>query len=194
MAHALHLRCATEMKRAGFLLVPLALVCAACSSSTEMVPLLTAAGIPLTDPTEAPLRVVTRSTAVQDPLRVVGTPVVYGDIEAALGHAVSSATVPWAHAHTNKSPDGWELFVEVINADSSYDGDRLVVSFGVRATLRARAGNDYLAQTQASCRQGGIVAPSKGAPIIYGCMMEIGRTLGGWLDGVDLDSVSASHH
>ena len=186
------------MNRAGFHLALVALVCAACSSSTEMVPLLTAAGIPLTDPTEVPLRVVTRSTAVQDPLRVGGTSVVYGDIEAALGHAVSSATVPWAHAHENKSSkdekDGWELFVEVINADSSYDGERLVVSFGVRATLRARAGNDYLAQTQASCRQGGIVAPQKGAPIIYGCMMEIGRTLGGWLDGVDLDAVSAASH
>ncbi len=32
-----------------------------CSGgATEMVPLLTAAGIPLTDPTEVPLRVVTR--------------------------------------------------------------------------------------------------------------------------------------
>jgi hypothetical protein len=182
------------MIRARFILVLVALVCAACSSSTEMVPLLTAAGIPLTDPTEAPLRVDTRSTAVQDPLRVKGTGVVYGDIETALGHAVSSATVPWADAHRNKSPDGWELFVEVINADASFDGDRLVVSLGVRATLRARAGNDYLAQTQASCREGGIVAPQKGAPLIYGCMMEIGRTLGGWLDGVDLDAVSASLH
>jgi len=179
------------MNRARSVVVLAAIVCAACSSQAEMVPLLTAAGIPLTDPTEVPLRVDTRSTAVQDPLRVVGTSVVYGDIETALGHAVSSATVPWAHAHRNKSSDGWELFVEVTNADAKYDGDRLVVSLGVRATLRARAGNDYLAQTQASCREGGIVAPQKGAPLIYGCMMEIGRTLGGWLDGVDLDAVSA---
>ncbi len=64
-----------------------------------MVPLLTAAGIPLTDPTEVPLRVVTRSTAVHDPLRVSGSNVVYGDVEAALGHAVASATVPWADRH-----------------------------------------------------------------------------------------------
>lgn len=182
------------MIRARLLLVLVALASASCSSSMEMVPLLTAAGIPITDPTEVPLRVETRSTAVHDPLRVRGTGVVYGDIEAALGHAVSSATVPWAHSHVNKSPDGWELFVEVTNADAWYEDDRIVFSLGVRATLRARAGNDYLAQTQASCRQGGIVAPQKGAPIIYGCMMEIGRTLGGWLDGVDLDAVSASHH
>jgi len=58
------------------------LVTCACSSSTEMVPLLTAAGVPLTDPTEVPLRVVTRSTAVHDPLHVRGTGVVYGDVES----------------------------------------------------------------------------------------------------------------
>src|SRR5947199_1302786 len=90
------------------------LVISACSSSTEMVPLLSAAGVPLTDPTEAPLRVVTRSTAVHDPLRVRGTSVVYGDIETTLGHAVASATVVWAKAHENAktAKDGWELFVE----------------------------------------------------------------------------------
>ncbi|HEY2365330.1 MAG TPA: MMPL family transporter, partial [Polyangiaceae bacterium] len=61
------------------------LVNSACSSSTEMVPLLSAAGVPLTDPTEVPLRVVTRSTAVHDPLHVRGTGVVYGDVETNLG-------------------------------------------------------------------------------------------------------------
>lgn len=171
------------------------LFCAACSGSTEMVPLLTAAGIPLTEPTDVPLRVVTRSTAVQDPLRVRGAGVEYGDIEVALGHAVSSAAGPWAGRHRDdaKHPDGWELFVEVTNADASYDGDRVVFSLAVRATLRQRAGHEYLAQTQASCREGGVVAPDKGAPIVYGCMTEIGRTLSGWLEGVDLDAVGPPH-
>jgi len=169
---------------------------AACSTSTEMVPLLTAAGVPLTDPTEAPLRVVTRSTAVNDPLRMRGTGVVYGDVETALGHAVASATVPWADARKKdpRAKDGWELFVEVTKAEAAYEDDRVIFSLGVRATLRARAGNDYLGQTQTSCRQGGIVQPNKGAPIMYGCMMEIGRNLAGWLDGVDLDAVSAPPH
>jgi len=167
------------------------LVTCACSSGTEMVPLLTAAGVPLTDPTEVPLRVVTRSTAVHDPLHVRGTGVVYGDVETTLGHAIASATVTWAKAHENakSAKEGWELFVEVTAADAWSEDDRVVFSLAVRATLRQRSGNDYLAQTQASCRQGGIVAPQKGAPIVYGCMMEIGRTLSGWLEGVDLDAV-----
>ena len=163
-----------------------------CSESTEMVPLLSAAGVPITDPTDVPLRVDTRSTAVRDPLRLRGTKVVYGDIETTLGHAIASAAAPWAKSHeSEKNKDGWELFVEVTNADANYEDDRIVFSLGVRATLRQRSGNDYLAQTQASCREGGIVPPSKGAPIMYGCMMQIGRTLAGWLDGVDLDAVTS---
>jgi hypothetical protein len=158
-----------------------------------MVPLLTAAGVPITDPTDVPLRVVTRSTAVHDPLRLRGTHIVYGDIETTLGHAVASAAGPWAKNHNSgNDKDGWELFVEVTNADAQYEDDRVVFSLGVRATLRARSGNDYLAQTQASCRQGGIVPPEKGAPIMFGCMMELGRTLAGWLDGVDLEAVSTA--
>ena len=161
-----------------------------------MVPLLSAAGVPLTDPTDVPLRVVTRSTAVRDPLRMNGSRVVYGDVETALGHAIASATVPWANEHKTDAhaKEGWELFVEVTNADAAYDADRAIFSLGVRATLRTRAGNGYLAQTQTSCRQGGIVQPDKGAPIMYGCMMEVGRNLAGWLEGVDLDALAAPPH
>jgi hypothetical protein len=166
-----------------------------CGGSAEVVPLLSAAGIPLTQPTTVPLEVVTRSTAVRDPLTMRGSGVAYADVEGALGHAISSATVPWAQARRDKGADGdgWQLFVEITNADASYEDGRVIFSVGVRATLRARAGNIYLAQTQASCRQGGIVAADKGAPIMYRCMMEIGRDLAGWLDGVDLNAVAASH-
>ncbi len=190
------LRCC-EVRNLAKLAAPvvafIALTGAGCSGPPEMVPLLTAAGIPLTDPTTAPLRVVTRSTAVHDPVRLRGTSVVYGDVEVALGHAISSASVPWADAHRNNSThDGWQLSVEVTNADAWYDDGRVVFSLGVRATLRARAGNVYLAQTQASCREGGIVPPDKGAPIMYVCMMNIGRDLAGWLEGVDLNAVGTA--
>jgi hypothetical protein len=159
-----------------------------------VVPLLAAAGIPLTQPTTVPLEVVTRSTAVADPLPVRGADVAYGDVEAALGHAIASATVPWAEAHRKvaRSTDGWQLFVEITNSDAQYDDGRVIFSVGVRATLRARTGNVYLAQTQASCRQGGLIQAEKGAPVMYRCMMEIGHDLAGWLDGVDLDSVATS--
>ncbi len=172
-----------------------ALLTTACGGSMEIVPLLTAAGIPVTGPTTVPLRVVTRSTAVRDPLRLRGTNVVYGDVEAALGHAISTATVPWADAHRTHTPspgDGWQLSVEIINADALYEDGRVVFSLGVRATLRARAGDIYLGQSQTSCRQGGIVPADQGAPVMYRCMMEIGRDLAGWLGGVDLNGAGAT--
>jgi hypothetical protein len=171
----------------------LAALAAGCGSSRQVVPLLATAGVPLTQPTSVPLRVVTRSTAVHDPLQLDGHDIFYGDVESALGHAVASATVPWADRHRGDATDrdGWQLFVEMTNADADYQDGRVVFSIGVRATLRARAGNVYLAQTQATCRQGGLAAPDQGGPIIYKCMMEIGRDLDGWLEGVDLNAVAA---
>src|SRR6185312_9741746 len=136
-------------------------------AATHHVGLLSTAGIPLTStPTGAiPLEVVTRGTAVPDPLPVRGSGVVYGDVEATLGMAVSSAGVPWAEAHQKMRPDGWQLFVELIRADAERDGQRLIITLDVRATLRGRAGMQYLAQTQASCRQSGLVDPEKGGPV-----------------------------
>jgi len=176
----------------GIVLGLLVLCVSGCGEITTIVPLLSAAGIPTTETTTVPLEVVTRSTAVRDPLPLRGSGVAYGDIEAGLGHAISSAAVPWAESHRNHGTGkkGWQLYVEVTNVDATYEDRRVIFSVGVRATLRARAGNVYLAQTQASCRQGGIVPPDKGAPIIYRCMMEVGHDLAGWLDGVDLDAVA----
>jgi hypothetical protein len=181
------------MRRLGVALALLPLA-AGCVEGTTVVPLLSAAGIPATPPITVPLEVVTRSTAVADPLPVRGTDVAYGDVEAALGHAIASATVPWAEKHRKLAAgtDGWQLFVEITNTDADYEDGRVIFSVGVRATLRARAGNVYLAQSQASCRQGGLVRSDKGAPVMYRCMMEVGHDLAGWLDWVDLDAVATS--
>jgi hypothetical protein len=172
----------------------LLLLTAGCGrAQTQIVPLLTAAGIPLTPPVTVPLEVVTRSTAVRDPLPLRRTDVVYGDVEGALGYAVASATVAWAASHRQAtSRDGWQLFVEIVAADAEYEEGRVVFSLGARATLRNRAGNVYLAQTQTGCRQGGIAPPSGGAPIMYRCMMEVGHDLAGWLEGADLHAVATS--
>jgi hypothetical protein len=181
------------MRTTGFALA-LLILAQGCGGPTTVVPLLRAAGVPLTMPVDSPLEVVTRSTAIDDPLPVHGSDVAYGDVEAALGHAIASATVPWAlkHRSTGRSTDGWQLFVEITNADAKYDEGRIVFSVGVRATLRARVGNIYLAQSQASCRQGGLVASDKGAAVMYRCMTEVGHDLEGWLDGVDLDAATTT--
>lgn len=177
---------------------PALLICglllSGCATSRQFVPLLDSAGIPLTPPTAVPLRVATRSTAINDPLPMRGSNVIYSDVESALGYAISSATVPWASEHRShpESRDGWQLFVEITGADAHYEDGRVIFSVAVRATLRARAGNVYLAQTQASCRQGGVAPPDHGGPVMFKCMMEIGRDLNGWLEGVDLNAVATA--
>jgi hypothetical protein len=160
----------------------------------QVVPLLASAGIPLTrTPSGAvPLEVVTRSTAVRDPFPVSGASVVYNDFEAALGVAVSSAAVPWADKNRGRRPGGWQLFVEVIQAEAEYEGGRMLVTIGVRATLRTRVGTEHIGQTETACRDGGLVAPDRGAPVLYRCMMRIGTDLTSWLASADPDKPAPS--
>jgi len=164
---------------------------ASCGGSAQVVPLIATSGVPVSLPMTAPLEIVTSSTAVPDPLPMRGSQVSYAEVEEALGHAVATATVPWADRHHERAgAAGWQLSVELTSADAEYDGARAVITLGVRATLRARDGNVYLAQTQAACRQGGVVPPGRGASVMYRCMNEVGHQLASWLDGVDLDAVA----
>ena len=98
---------------------------------TRTVPLLAAAGIPytMTPSGEVPLEVVTKSTAIPDPLPIAGTRVYYSDLEPALRHVVSSATVPWADAH--RKPEGWSLLVELTQAHAEWKNGRLMIALNV---------------------------------------------------------------
>ncbi len=163
-------------------------ICLSCGgASVTTVPLVSAAGAPITlTPTGAiPLEVTTHSAAVPDPLPVRHSTIAYSQVESALGHAVSSAAVPWAEAHRDKRPDGWQLQVELISASVEQREARLIVMLSVRATLRTRVGNVYLAQTHAHCVQAGLVEAKDGASVMYACMNHIGRDLAGWLGGVE---------
>jgi hypothetical protein len=180
--------------RAVFVLVAFTATGAACGGVPQMVPLLRTSGAPVVvSPAEStPLEVVSRSTGVPDPLPVRGSDIVYGDLESALGLAVSAATAPWATAHRDHAvarSGGWTVLVEITEADALLEpGGRLVVDLGVRATLRTRSGNAYLGQTQSGCREGGLVSADRGAPVVYRCMTRLGRELAGWLGGgVGLD-------
>ena len=112
---------------------------------------------------------------MRDPLPVSGSSVVYGDFEAALGHAVSSAAVPWADQNQTRRPGGWQLFVEVIKAEAEHDGARMIVTIGVRATLRARVGGAHIAQTETGCRDAGLVPADEAAPLASGAALLMRR-------------------
>jgi hypothetical protein len=61
----------------------------------------------------------------------------------------------------------------------------VLVTLGVRATLRARKGNHYLGQTQAFCRDGAIADGGNAAPVLYACMTRLSRDLAGWLGAIE---------
>lgn len=167
----------------------------ACSEAPSILPLVHTSGAPVvaTPSPSIPLEIVSRSTAVPDPLPVRGSTVAFAELEAALGVAVATATAPWSEAHREpagtRDGGGWAVLVEMIGADAQIDaGGRLVVGLDARATLRTRRGNDYLGQTQLACREGGLVfTANRGAPVVYRCVARIGRELAGWLDAVPLD-------
>jgi hypothetical protein len=166
----------------------------ACGGTPRIVPLVRNSPPAFAAPPSSatPLEVSSRSTAVPDPLPVRGSDIVYGDLESAMGAAITTAVLPWAEAHRNDSValrGGWSVLVEVTGADAELEaGGRVVVGLDVRATLRTRSGNAYLGQTQLGCREGGLVAADQGAPVVYRCMLRVGRDLAGWLaGGVRLD-------
>lgn len=163
------------------------LACLCACGPAHTISLLHSAGAPITmTPSESiPLEVVTRATGVTDPLVVKGTDVSYADVETTIGTAISSAAVPWAENHRDKTPEGWQLLVEVIESAATYSEGRLVATLGVRLTLRTRTDHRYLAQSQASCRNAGLVPPEHGAEVLFGCMARMGRDVASWLAMVD---------
>jgi hypothetical protein len=61
----------------------------------------------------------------------------------------------------------------------------LIITIGVRATLRSRLNGNHIGQTETACRDGGLVAADKGAPVLYACMSRIGRDLTSWLSATE---------
>jgi hypothetical protein len=129
-------------------------------------------GFSATDPT---FEVVPRLAGARDPLPVGGSDVAFADLSRALGHAVLRAVAPYH--------DG-VLTVELVRADADYNSARLSVSLVVRATLRRRVGNDFIATTTSVCHDGAIADPEAGAPVLWSCMARIGRELAGWIADV----------
>jgi hypothetical protein len=157
-------------------------VCLSGCASTKIVALTSA--IPISATPNVPLEVTTRSSGIRDPVRVPGSRVAFAGLEESLGHAVASAVAPWAESHRTERPDGWQLIAELIEAHVDRADERFEVVVGVRATLRARLGNVYLAQTQVHCKQSALVVPSQATPVFYDCLIELGHELNGWLGGV----------
>jgi hypothetical protein len=117
--------------------------------------------------------VVARVAGLRDPLPVQGARIAFADLATSLDQAVRRS-VPPRHDEV--------LTVELVAGDATYRDTRFAVSLVVRATLRSRHGNTFIAQRQAVCRDGAIVPPDSGARVIWSCMTRLGQDLGGWLE------------
>jgi hypothetical protein len=159
----------------------LAIGCAGCAPA--LISLGVAVPLTAAAPHDVPLEVITHS-ALPLPLSVEHTHTRVAGVEVSLGHAVSSAAVPWADAHRGLRPDGWQLVVELAKARASSVDGVVDVALNVRATLRSRAGHIYLAQTQAHCHERATLPLGQSAPLFYNCMLSVGHELAGWLGGV----------
>ncbi|HEX4338862.1 MAG TPA: hypothetical protein VH062_23310 [Polyangiaceae bacterium] len=127
--------------------------------------------------------VVVEATSVRLPMPVSGAAVAYADVDRALDEAISAAAVPVLEAHGRGR---YELVVELIEAHAEYAGSRLVVALTVRATLRGRAGNTYVAQTHARATASGAVAPEQGGSVVLTASHSIASKLAGFLLGLEL--------
>lgn len=130
------------------------------------------------------LEVEVRCAGAPDPVPLSCGGAAYSEVPAALRREIAGAAEPWAREHRQQRPGGFRLFVELTQAEARRRGGRLTVALAVRATLSARVGQLYLAQTQAYCRESARVAPAAAAPVFHDCMAALGRTLAGWLGGV----------
>lgn len=148
-----------------------AVALAACGR--QLVPVVpdgtATAGTSSADPT---FEVIARVNGVRDPLPVSGASVAFADLQRSLGQAVVRSVGP---RHDSV------LTVELVAGDAEYNEPRLAVSLVARATLRSRAGNTFVGQTEVVCRDGAIVAPEQGGRVIWSCMTRLGQDLGGWL-------------
>ena len=131
------------------------------------------------------LEVLTQSSEVSDPLPVSGANVSYGDLESSLRHAVLTAAAAWAG-------EPWRISLDIISAEAQYEGRRLQVSIGVRATLRVKHGNGYLGQTEVACRDSATVPADRGQDAFRSCLTQLAGALSGWLGSVETDLPSGS--
>jgi hypothetical protein len=156
----------------------------ACSSSHTISVLRSSAAARA--PSVSALHVDVDATSAHLPLAVSGSALAYRDVERALAESLEKSLAPQLAQLSLRHAQQLVLLVELVEARADYAHERLVVELAVRATLRERTGNAYLAQTHAHHAAFSASAPEHGAPAVLECTDAIGSELSGWIAGIDL--------
>jgi hypothetical protein len=75
----------------------------------------------------------------------------------------------------------FRIALEITDAKADYTDGRLSVRLTTRATLRARADNAYVSQTQQVCSASDVIDPGHGTPVVADCLQQLARDLESWL-------------
>jgi hypothetical protein len=171
-------------ERVSRVLVIITVALAICCCTSRTISVLNGQAV-LRAPSASALYVDVAVASVRLPLEVSGGSIAYRDVDLALSRSLERALAPQLAQLTDKRQH-LALQVELVEARAEYAHERLIVELGVRATLRDRQGNVYLAQSHAHHAASLTVAPEQGAPAVLECTDAIGSDLAGWLAGVDL--------
>ncbi len=173
------------MGRGSIVSVVVTALCVSCAP-LHVVSVLPAQRTPGEGAFSAPLTVVTDTRSVHLPLAVAGSTVAYSDLAQALELAVLSQAAPVLGARARDRR--FELFLELVEARAEYSSAELIIELTVRATLRDRAGNSYVAQSYARSRVARVTTPELGGPGVAGRACEdVAARVAGWLAGLELE-------
>jgi hypothetical protein len=139
---------------------------------------------------ETMLQVRVDATSAYLPVAVIGSNVVFTDVDRALEQSIRAAVSGQSARTATWAARPLELFAEIIEVQAESAGGRMVVGMIVRATLRANSGNPYIAQTYARSSASGPVGPEQGAELVRSCTDGVGNHLAGWLAGLNPKSPS----
>jgi hypothetical protein len=158
-------------------ITPVLLVCTlGCSpGSVHLLPLKQLGAEPMA-PSPAALEIVTASTTVREPLQIRGAPEAFIELAPALRETIASVV--------DGSFSQWKLSLELTEATAEWTSGRLIVRMTMRATVRSRADNAYLAQSQRVCSATGLVEPQNGARVAHACLLELARDTSSWLQRI----------
>src|SRR5262249_3594965 len=165
-------------------LVPVCVMAVGCHPTSVVSALSTRSTSPVVaeDP-ETTLEVRVDATGARLPMAVIGSNIVFTDVDRALEQSIRDALASPSPTGATTDARPLELFVEIIEPQGGHTSDRLVVRMIVRATLREKSGNSYVAQTHARSSTSGPLGPDRGAGLVRRCTDEIGGHLAGWLAG-----------
>jgi hypothetical protein len=94
---------------------------------------------------------------------------------------MAAAARPWAARHAKKRRAGWQMTIDLVDAQAELRGGVLRAEIEIRATLLSRDGLVALGQSQRHCTVTGVDSHDPPS-VVYRCLEQLARDLAGWLE------------